>query len=491
MYRPTPLPGFVESRYDMADVDILEPLGYQRLMARIKMAWVEAGVPWSAPNFNLSASGSSHHGGRLTNWQVPAADSHCHIPSTSVTGSSSGKGVAVLQPCGRQDVGIHVVGLMPSQASSFHKFPAELILEILEHVSTSDLRSFALSSTIYNDLAGRRLWRKFVIAGNSTEEVAERCTALLRLPSRAGRVCSLVVGHGRWTWTPDLLHGFQHIWPTLPRLVDLTLNSPRGGFGRCMARLGCSLEPLIRGLLLHAQSFRLRSFTYEGWLWPQSPLHMFLCAQPSIEALYGVDVFATRPLPHSPQFLPSLRALGCLRVETALFFLPNRGIHKLSVSDKIARDSDLILLTEALEACNGALNRLCLSVLQWPPQDQLERFAKLLCQVRMLILGGNSDFSSPFPFTLPALEELDCMVVRGYEADPARLAIFASQFGPKLRRIYFFARGERHTWLKEDGTEWVVMTPFLRHCPTEQYFHPRSQFYLATGSVPQPTIVYV
>ena len=489
MYRPTPLPGFVESRYDMADVDILEPLGYQRLMARVKMAWIEAGVPWSAPNLNLSTSEYSHHW-RLTNGQVPAANSHCHIPS--ITGSSSSKDVAVRQPCGRQDVSIHVAGLMPSQASSFHKFPAELMLEILEHVSTSDLRSFALSSTIYNDLAGRRLWRKFVIAGNSTEEVTERCTALLRVPSRAGRVRSLVVGRGRWTWTPDLLHLFQRIWPTLPRLVDLTLNNPHFGFGRCMTRLGCSLEPLIRGLLLHAQSFRLRSFTYGGWLWPQSPLHMFLCTQPSIEELYGVDVFATRPLPHSPQFLPFLRALGCLRVETALFFLPNCGIHKLCVSEKIARDSDLILLTEALEACNGALNELSLSVLQWPPQDQLGRFTKLLCQVRMLILGGYSNFSSPFPFTLPALEELECMqVVRGYEADPARLPLFASQFGPKLRRVFFYARGECHTWLKEDGTEWVVMTPFLGHCPTEQYLRPRSQFYLATGSVPQRTIVYV
>ena len=89
IYRPTPLPGFVESRHDMADVDILEPLGYQRLLARIEMAWVEAGVPWSASNLNLSASESSHHEGRLSNWQVPVADSHCHIPSTSVTGSSS------------------------------------------------------------------------------------------------------------------------------------------------------------------------------------------------------------------------------------------------------------------------------------------------------------------------------------------------------------------------------------------------------------------
>ena len=82
-------------------------------------------------------------------------------------------------------------------------------------------------------------------------------------------------------------------------------------------------------------------------------------------------------------------------------------------------------------------------------------------------------------------------VVRGYEADPARLSIFASQFGPKLRRVFFFARGERHTWLKEDGTEYVVITPFLRHYPTEQYLLSRSQFYLATGSVPQPKIVYV
>ena len=272
----------------------------------------------------------------------------------------------MLQPCGRQDVNIHVAGLMPSHASSFHKFPAEIMLEILEHVSMSDLRSFALSSILYNDIAGRRLWRTFVIAGDSTEEVAERCTALLRLSSRAGRVRSLIVGRGRWTWTPDLLYHFQCIWPTLPRLVDLTLNIPRVGIGRCTARLGCNLEPLIRGLLPHARSFRLRSFTYEGWLWPRSPLHMFLCAQPSIEELYGVDVFATRPLPHSPQFLPSLGALGCLRVETALFFLPNRGIHKLSVSDKIARDSDLTLLTEALEVCTGALTKLCLSVLQWP-----------------------------------------------------------------------------------------------------------------------------
>jgi len=72
-------------------------------------------------------------------------------------------------------------------------------MEVLGHVSLSDLRSFALASTLCNDLAGRRLWRKFVITGDAIEEVSERCTALLRLPDRANRVNSLVIGPGRWT----------------------------------------------------------------------------------------------------------------------------------------------------------------------------------------------------------------------------------------------------------------------------------------------------
>jgi hypothetical protein len=119
-------------------------------------------------------------------------------------------------------------------------------MEVLVHVSSSDLRSFALASTLCNDLAGRRLWRKFVITGDAAEEVAERCTALLGLPDCASRVVSLVVGPSRWTWTHSLLHQFQRICSILPRLAGLTLNNSTSGHD-CEARTGCDLEPLIRG----------------------------------------------------------------------------------------------------------------------------------------------------------------------------------------------------------------------------------------------------
>jgi hypothetical protein len=430
-------------------------------MARIKMAWAEAGILWSAPNFDILTPESPGGRERLTWRQIPPAGSHFQSSLTSIMGSfhvPSSSAMVVPHLWGHQDPNARAPSSTVHQVSYFHAFPLEIIMEVLGHISLSDLRSFALSNALSNDLAGRRLWRKFVISGNSIEEVAERCTALLRLPSRANRVISLVVGPSQWAWTSQLLHLFQHIWPAIPRLADLALRNSHSGLRRdCAARLGSDPEPIIRGLLPHARSFCLRSFEYEGWLWPESPLHMFLCAQPSIKVLFGVDIFTTRPLSYSPRFLPSLEILGCQRLATALHFAPNRPIRTLSVSDHIFHDSDLTLLNEALETCKGALTELNLSVFQWPPPDQIGHFAKILREVRMLTLRGYSDFASPFPFLLPALEELQCLqVMHEYEADPVRMGDFASQFGPKLRRIFVYARGDCHTWLKEARTEYIA-----------------------------------
>jgi len=456
IYRPKQSLESAESPYDRADADVLEPIGYDRLMARVKSAWVDAGVLWSPPNFDMSAF-ESPRGEQCARRKIPAA-SCLQFPPASITGSvqrRSSDVTAVSYSCGQGDHGAEFASSTPYRALYFRAFPPEIMMEVLEHLSSSDLRSFALSSTLCNDLAGRRLWRKFLITGDSTEEVAERGTALLRLPRRANRVISLVIGPGRWAWTHELLHQFQRIWPAMLRLAHLTLNNSRPGHD-CESRSVCNLEPLIRGLLPHAQSFRLRSFAYEGWLWPLSPLDKFLCAQPSIQEIFGVDIFATRPLPYSPQFLPSLQVIRCLRLETALHFVQNRPIRKLYSSDVICRDSDLTLLTEALETCKSTITELSLSVLRWPSRDQLRRFAKLLREVRKLTLCGTSEFSSPFPVPLPELEELICLqIIREYEADPVRVTDFASQFGPKLCRVFIYAGGERHTWLKRNETECV------------------------------------
>lgn len=448
------------------DANILEPLGYQRLMARIKMAWIEAGVSWCVPNFDVPAS--EFHGGRelSTRRQNPTTDTHSRSTPTSAIGSFhllSSSASVVPHSRGYQDLNTHASG-STRHILSFYTLPLEIVIEILELLPLSDLRSFALSSALCNNLAGQRLWRRFVISGNSNEEVADRCTALLRFPNRANRVVSLVVGPGRWSWTSDLLRSFQHIWPAIPRLADLALRNSHSGMRRdCAARLGCDPEPLIRGLLPHAGGFCLRSFEYEGWLWPQSPLHLFLCSQPSIKVLFGVDIFATRPLSYSPQLLPSLEVLGCLRLATALYLTPNRPIRTLSISDDAFRDSDLTSLHEALEACKGALTELDLSVSRWPHRDQLGHYAKVLREVRLLTLRGYSEFSNPFPFMLPALEELQCLqVMREYGPDPVLMAGFASQFGPELRRVFLYARGDCHTWLKRAGTKYIAVI-LLRH----------------------------
>ena len=395
LYRPSP--EFAEPPYDMVDADILEPTGYQRVMARIKLAWAEAGVPWSPPNIDALTYEACHE--KTTT--IPGSDTCSQRSSTFATWLCyllPSKAVTVPQSCSRQGPSARTANSL-HHVPPFHGIPQEIMMEVLEHVSSSDLRSLALASTLCNDLVGRQLWRKFVITGASTEGVAERCAALLKLPDRANRVVSLVVGPGRWKWTHDLLRQFQRIWLILPRLADLKLNNSRLGRD-CEARMGCDLEPLIRGLLPHAQRFCLRSFTYHGWLWPESPLHMFLCAQPSIVELLGVDIFTTRPLPFSPRFLPSLEALNCVRVETALNFVPKRPIRSLSVSDAILHASHWTLLSEAPETHEGALTELDLSVFD-RPRDQLGRFAKFSTKSEFSLCVDAAAF--PVLFHLPSL----------------------------------------------------------------------------------------
>ena len=77
-----------------------------------------------------------------------------------------------------------------------------------------------------------------------------------------------------------------------------------------------------------------------------------------------------------------------------------------------------------------------------PPGTSWGVFAGLLRKVRTLTLRGYSGVSSPFPITLPALEELRCLqVMHEYQADPVRVTDFASQFSPTLCRILIYPRG--------------------------------------------------
>lgn len=445
-YSPTPSPKVVDSWHDLADTDILEPLGYQGLISSVNMAWREAGLAWPGLNLDISTFERLGPCGCPTTQQV--ADTDAHPPNPPITSRST-----------ISDSKIFGRGLLNMSCSGFNchtspsHLPSEIVIEVLENFATHDLRSFALSSTLCNDLAGQLLWQKFTITGNSAQEMDERCTALLKIPGGAGCITRLVIGPGRWTLNNDLLQRFGSIWPAVPRLAELILRNPPPSLNRDgTIRLFCDPEPLIRGLLSHAQSFRLRLFEYQGWLWPQSPLHKFLCAQPTIKELIGVDMFGTRPLAYSPHFLPSLEDLRCVRPVTALHLVRDRPIRSLLIEDQIFEDSELTLLAEALETCKCALTDVHLSVFQWPPRSQLERLAKLLHEVKVLSLDS-CNFSSPFPMPLPALEQLECVQVQEYSPDPVRITGFASQFGPKVRRIFIYAGGDRHAWLKVDETQ--------------------------------------
>jgi hypothetical protein len=435
-YIPTPLSKAVDSWHDLADADILEPLGFQGLIASVKMVWREAGVAWPGLNLNISTFECLGHCGRLAAQQVGAADNS--PPDSPIAPRSA---TAVPNVCGRRLSNTSCSGFNFGHSSLSGSLPLEIVMEVLENLATHDLRSFALSSTLYNDLAGRLLWRKFTITGNSAQEVAERCSALLRIPGRAGRIIRIVVGPGRWALSSDLLQHFGNIWPAVPRLTELILRNPPPSLNRDgTTRVFCDPEPLIRGLLLHAESFRLRLFEYQAWLQPQSFLHKFLCAQPTIKELVGVDMFRTRPLLYSPKFLPLLEVLRCVRPVTALHLVRSRPIRSLLIEDDMFEDSELTSLAEALETCKCALTDVHLSVFKWPPRGQLERLANLLHEVKVLSLHSCS-FSSPFPIPLPALEELECVQVREYNPDPVHVTGFASQFGPKLRRISYMLTG--------------------------------------------------
>lgn len=359
--------------------------------------------------------------------------------------------------------------LVPSNDKSHHKaysgfpraFPSDIVLEVTKLLSPRDLSAFSLANSFCNDLANRQLWRTYRIEGHSYIELMERCDSLLRVPRRASYVLRLIVGPCTWTWNEDLVAKFSQVWQSVPRLLDLLLESPAyDPYARkSLPMIGGDFAPLMRGLIDQSDRLRLHVFKCDAWLRPDSLLLRFLSTQPSIKELIGVDVFTNRVPSLPPSFLPLLEVIVCHIPATAELLCRSRPIHTLEIRQAPDPDYDLGPFVDALGECAGTLTDVSLRLRPGgTDRDGMVRILERLSKTKRLRLRGFRPAEKlPFPAQLPMLEEMSCDSSL-YADDPVTVNILSAQLGPSVRRISF-ARGPNvRIWHKDDDDEYVIST---------------------------------
>lgn len=209
-------------------------------------------------------------------------------------------------------------------------------------MDTNDIRTFARVSSSSNRVVERRLWRTFRIhsaMSSSPQEVIERCEGLLRLTHRAQIVSRIIIGPCTWSWNDQSLRYLQLLWIACPRINEIFLEMPEIRFHdgyKYGDKHGGEFAPVFRSLATHGTHLKINVLKYEGWLIPDSPLHIFLGSQPSITRLVGTDVFATQAPPLSTGFLPSLKELVCGEFATVFTLLPGRPIVLLDIMESLS-----------------------------------------------------------------------------------------------------------------------------------------------------------
>ncbi|KAF8319614.1 hypothetical protein DL93DRAFT_100814 [Clavulina sp. PMI_390] len=402
------------------DCDLLEPLGYQRLVSAAQHARARVGVTVGEPvepldlgHYELSSS--------------PAPEDYEFGPF-----ESSQK---VLSPSPGPIAHQHITNL-----------PNEILLQIVDHLPSADIPAVSLTSSLFSSLTDHRRWRHVRITKCGMQNVIERCETLLRHLERTHHVRSLELDVS-WPWTTRLKRLVGQLPSALARLEDFsllyTLDHDYSNSGHILPALRAFNNPQIH----------LKSFECEAWLLPESPLWEFLRAQPSIESLKGIDIMPTRVPDICGDLLPSLKILHCAHGHTACYFLPTRPLHVVSVVNPISPHFDIEPIIEGLSQCPGPLTDVTLSLVEKGSESIMHRLAEALSRTRILQIHirewfGREDL--PFPFLLPELEDFYCAGNPGRKVE--EIEKWVSQIGPKILRVSIWSDFEMGVWRRQkDG----------------------------------------
>lgn len=108
-------------------------------------------------------------------------------------------------------------------------FPVDILDCIIDYLETEDLRAFALTSSLHNRIASRRIWKGMTIGAKEFTHgdiVCSRYDALTRLHFRANSLHTLKFGLPLWVWTNELLNQTRAVWKATTNLRHLHLMSP-------------------------------------------------------------------------------------------------------------------------------------------------------------------------------------------------------------------------------------------------------------------------
>lgn len=328
-------------------------------------------------------------------------------------------------------------------------------------MDTNSLQNFSLANTVCNNLANSFLWKQFFITGPTAGSIMEQFTSLLRLPHRASYIQKLVIGRFVFPWTKQLIDLFPDVWSLVPNLKILILNSPyeMTDKQRGVLTFGGDFTPLIRSLARHGCHLRLRTFSCETWLRPDSDLHRFLLCQVDLQELIGVDLTPSRLIEAGPDFLPSLEVLVCHIGVTAEQLLPHRHIRTLHVYESLDDELSMTSLASAIHNSPGCLTTCRLILfLNFPDfwVDYSGSSLSTLCSsLRDVKVIDFDVFDLPQMDRLPAFLSLEQITFRTVESavhvnEIAEIARIGQCLSPLLRCLRFKLGKTWWIWNRED-----------------------------------------
>lgn len=415
---------------DHANLHLLSPEGYLRFITYVmKTRWV-AGCSWlDTEDDILSGPLNSYPSSRQ--W-VQSSDALENAMSLSLIGGMVGGSPS----CSLTLAGEQLYDFPPR--GSFGALPTEITLRILSYLRPRELRRFSRVSVHCNDLADTRLWRTYRVGGQTVSEVLARCEALIRDPRRASYVRRLIIGPWVLPWDPRIWDSFAQIWQNIPQLLDLVIEGP--GDTRHKAT---EFGTLFRNLLIYGRHIHLRALHSHELLLPDSPLHLFLSQQSTIEELIDVDFSFTRVPSLGSCFLPLLKVLVCERPITAQTLLPGRPLDLLQIQDRLDPD-EMIPLSDAVAQCPGSLREVGFSLLG-PSRYDIEPFDKGLVGSFIESFSSTThlrcgprwiwDLDEPLPSTFSSVTEVEYQTQHSFVRTSQSVAEIATHIGPSVRTV--------------------------------------------------------